>query len=46
MHLLVAAIQLPVVGLAPLKSLEQLMPMGVFFFLQIEYVGGFSLLSF
>jgi len=32
------AIQLPVVGLAPLKSLEQLGPMFVFFILQILYV--------
>ena len=32
------AIQFPVVGLAPLKSLEQLGPMGVFFILQIRQV--------
>lgn len=32
------AIQLPVVGLAPLKSLEQLGPMFVFFLLQLAYI--------
>ena len=34
----IGAIQLPVVGLAPLKSLEQLGPMFVFFIIQILYV--------
>ena len=32
------AIQLPVVGLAPIKSLEQLGPMFVFFVLQIKFI--------
>jgi len=32
------AIQIPVVGLTPLRSLEQLGPMGVFFILQLLYI--------
>lgn len=45
MDLFKGAIQLPVVGLAPLKNLELLMPLGVFVLIQLEYVSLFAMFT-